>query len=227
MIPILNRYIYIEIIKYIAIVFMAVIGIYLAVDFFERIDNFMQTDLPISKVIAYFFYKIPLMISQLLPVALLLGILVAFGLMSKNNELLAIKSSGIRMNYFIKPIIVIGLTTTLMMFIFSEIIVPICMSRANQIWMGKVKKRALVSIKKDNIWWHDKQFIGYINHYDATNQKIFGITLYYFNARFNLIKRIDAQTGKFKNGIWTLNNVIIQKARVKGVDLDIEKQKKD
>ena len=52
---IIYKYITIQISKYFGIVLAFVVGIYLAVDFFERADDFIEAGIPLSKMI-YFFY---------------------------------------------------------------------------------------------------------------------------------------------------------------------------
>ena len=43
---IISRYIVREILRYFSLILLAVVGIYLAVDFFEKIDNFMESGVP-------------------------------------------------------------------------------------------------------------------------------------------------------------------------------------
>ena len=52
-----------EIFKHFGIVLMAAIGIYLAVDFFENIDKFMDAGLPISRIIEFLQLKLPLILA--------------------------------------------------------------------------------------------------------------------------------------------------------------------
>ena len=46
--PILYRYIVREVIKTFALMLAMVIGIYLAVDFFEKIDDFLEVGIPLT-----------------------------------------------------------------------------------------------------------------------------------------------------------------------------------
>ena len=69
---IISRYLTVEIGKQFAIILIAVVGIYLAVDFIEKVDDFMDAGVPMQRALIYFTYKLPLVLSQITPVAILL-----------------------------------------------------------------------------------------------------------------------------------------------------------
>ena len=148
----IEKYVTKEILKYFCILLATVVSIYLAVDFFEKIDNFMEAGLPFSKIIRFFYLKIPSIVARIAPVGILLAILVVFGLMNKNNEIIALKSSGVSIYYLLKPVVSIGLFLSILIFLLSELIVPITISKVNRIWNLEVKKRSSVVSKGKNIW---------------------------------------------------------------------------
>ena len=61
---IISKYIVQEILRYFFLILVAVVGIYLAVDFFEKIDNFMKSGVPLTRSIPFFLYKIPFIVAQ-------------------------------------------------------------------------------------------------------------------------------------------------------------------
>ncbi|GBC60068.1 LPS export ABC transporter permease LptG [Desulfonema ishimotonii] len=208
---ILYTYVTREILRYIGVVLTAVAGIYVAVDFFERIDNFMEAGLPVSRALVYLAWKIPFIISQIFPVAILLAVLIVFGLMSKNNEIIALRSSGISVYALLKPVLAIGLISSLCLFLVSEVFVPIASAKANRIWLGEVKKKSVVISMEKNIWLKDNHRINYIKYYNKSDQTIFGITLYHFDDQFRMDWRIDAEKGEYRAGAWTLHGLMEQR----------------
>ena len=207
---ILYRYITVEIVRYFGVVVTMVIGIYLAVDFIEKIDDFMETQLPASKVIGFFIFKSPLIVAQITPIGILLAVLVVFGLMSKNNEITALKSSGISIYYLLKPTLTIGVCASMLLFGLSEVVVPLTMGKANHIWLQEVRKEAAVTSRSHNIWIKGQRRITNIKYYDPADQTVAGVIIYRFDDRFNLIQRIDAQGGQFEKGQWMLKDVMEQ-----------------
>lgn len=207
---IVHKYLTREILKFFFIIMAMVVSVYFIVDFFEKIDNFMEADAPMDKALLFFLYNIPFIVSQVLPVAILLAILVTFGLMSKNNEIVALRSSGVSTLFLFQPLVAIGVAGTMILFLLSEVIVPITMEKANRIYLTEVKKVSTMKSKKKGVWIKGDQSVYHISYYDSADQRIFGLSAYFFNDQFKLIKRIDADRGRFENDQWILDNVMIQ-----------------
>jgi len=196
--------------KYFAIVLGMVIVIYLSIDFFGKIDNFIEASTPASQIIAYFLYKIPLIMSQIAPVAVLMSVLVVFGLMSKNNEIIALKSGGVSLYYLLLPVMIIGMCLSLFLFVFSEAVVPMRIGKSNQIAEQKKKAKKMMTAQDENIWIRGDRSITHIQYYHPTDQTIFGISIVYFDDSFGLKKRINAKKGKYNNGKWIFNDCMVQ-----------------
>ena len=207
---IVDRYISREIFKFFCMILAAVAIIYLVVELFSVLDNFMEAEVPLSRLISFFFLRLPLFISQITPVCTLLTVLITFGLMNKNNEIIALKSSGVSVYFLLRPVIAFGVLFSILLFILSEVIVPLTIDKANRIWLVEVKKKSLVASRQKNIWIKGKRSIYYISYYNPQNNSISGISLNYFDAEFKLVKRMEAKTGIFENGKWTLVDIMEQ-----------------
>ncbi|MCG6893865.1 MAG: LPS export ABC transporter permease LptG [Desulfobacteraceae bacterium] len=207
---ILTRYICSEIGKIFVIILAVVIGIYVVVDFFEKIDDFIEKSVPIYKAFVFLLFKIPFIVAQILPVCVLLSVLIAFGLMNKNNEIIALKSSGVGLATLFKPVLVLGFVASIALFFLSEVIVPIAMGPANDIWYRDVRNERAVLSEEKNIWIKGHRSISHIQYYDAVRKTAFHVTFNRFDAQFRLLQRIDAAKGVFVNGRWSLTDVIEQ-----------------
>ena len=207
---ILSRYLISEISRYIFFSLLVVMVIYIAVDFIEKIDDFMEAGLPLSRCFFYFIFKIPFIGAQVFPVCLLLSVLVVFGLLNKNNELIALKSNGVSVYALFKPVFFFGVLMSLLLFILNEGIVPAASSYANQIWNGEVRNQSNVIIRKDNIWIKDNRRITHIKHYNPNDNTAYGISINYFDTEFKMEKRVDAQKGVFEKKGFVLYEVMEQ-----------------
>ncbi|MDX9786801.1 MAG: LPS export ABC transporter permease LptG [Desulfobacterales bacterium] len=218
---ILHKYLIREIVKYFSMIMVMVVCVYMIVDFFERVDNFMEAGAPLAATFRFLAFKIPFIIAQILPVGVLLSILITLGLMNKKNELVALRSSGIGIYTLFKPIALIGLGSGLLLFFFSEGIVPTTMAKANDIYLREVKKVSAMATRENNIWIKGKQSITHITHYNPVDNAVFGVTLHQFDDQFKLIRRIDAVKGVFKNGEWVLDTVMEQRINTKPHALEV------
>ena len=207
---ILHKYLIREILKYFCIVLVVVVAIYLAVDFFEKIDNFIEESVPFGHVLQFFILKTPYIIAQIIPLGILLAVMTVLGVMAKNHELVALKSSGIGTAFLLKPILIIGVVSSIGLFFISDLMVPFTMSRADDIWLREVKKKAPLFTKKKDIWMKGKGEIIHVKYYDPVRQTAFGITVNYLDPAFRLVKRIDAEKGEIRADRWVLSNVMQQ-----------------
>jgi lipopolysaccharide export system permease protein len=207
---IIGRYIIKEIGKFFGIILMIVAGIYLTVDFIEKIDNFIDAGLPLQLAVVYFIFKLPLIIFQITPLGILLAVMITFGLMAKNNELLALRGSGISLVALTRSILVCGVAATLLMFFIAEILMPLTVSHANHIWLQEVKGRNTARFRQSDIWLKADDTILHLKFFEPDAQAAKGVSIHRFDAQFKLIERIDADSAVFQNGRWVLSNGIHQ-----------------
>ena len=199
---IIDKYLAREILKSLVVVLAVVVGLYIIVEFFNKADNFMEAGLPISRLLRYLQLRLPQIITQITPVGILLAILIAFGLMNKNYEIIALKSGGVSVYYLLRPVLTIAVFLSILLFCLSEIIVPITMSKANKIWLMEVKNKPTMTSKQKNIWIKGHRAIYFIQYFNPQNRSISGVILNFFDNEFKLARRVDANRGLYVKDKW-------------------------
>jgi lipopolysaccharide export system permease protein len=199
---IVDKYLAREILKSLVVVLAVVVGLYIIVEFFNKADNFMEAGLPISRLLRYLQLKLPQIITQITPVGILLAILIAFGLMNKNNEIIALKSGGVSVYYLLRPVLTIAVFLSILLFCLSEIVVPITISKANKIWLMEVKNKPTITSKQKNIWIKGHRAIYFIQYFNPQNRSISGVILNFFDNEFKLARRVDANRGLYIKDKW-------------------------
>lgn len=207
---IIGKYIGREVLTFFAVVLVAVVFIYLAIDFFEKIDKFIESGQPLSKAVTYFLFKIPLILIQIMPAGLLLAILFSLGIMNRNNEVLALRCGGISHAVILKPLLLLGFAAAAILFFLAEGLVPTTMSRANQIWYQDVRKERAVTVGESDIWIRGQQSITYIRHYAPREKTIYNLSHHIFDDRFQMIRRLDANLAVYTDEGWILFDVLEQ-----------------
>jgi lipopolysaccharide export system permease protein len=205
---IIHRYITAAFVRYFSMVLVMVVAIYLSVDFLGRIDNFIEDQVPVAEIAFFFLLKIPLIISQITPVGVLLTVLIIFGLMNKNNEIIALKSSGISVFYLLVPVAAMGALVSVILFMFSEVVVPISVSEANRI--AEAGDETPRTVPRENIWIRSGQNIVHVKYYRPEDETYSGMTIYFLDGEFNLVRRIDALSAQYHQGRWELTGCMEQ-----------------
>ena len=224
---IIDKYLAREILKSLVFVLAVVVGLYIIVEFFNKADNFMEAGLPISRLIRYLQLKLPQIITQITPVGILLAILIAFGLMNKNNEIIALKSGGVSVYYLLRPVLTIAVFLSILLFCLSEIIVPITISKANKIWLMEVKNKPSITSKQRNIWIKGHRAIYFIRYFNPQNHAVSGVILNFFDNEFNLARRVDANRGLYVEGKWvfydSMEQVLDRETQIYNVQFHTQK----
>ena len=207
---ILDRYLLKEILKCFVIVLAVVLGLYIIVEFFNKADNFIEAGLSISRLVRYLQLKLPQIVVQITPIGILLAVLTAFGLMNKHNEIIALKSGGISIYFLLRAVMGIAIVISTALFLLSEVVVPITISKANRIWLSEVKKKPVLATRQKNIWIKGNRAIYFIKFFNPRKLHISGVTLNYFDSDFRLAKRIDATKGVYQEAQWIFSEVMVQ-----------------
>jgi len=71
-----------------------------------------------------FLYYIPILLGYTLPIACLITVILAFGHMSSENEILAMRASGIHLFRLLTPLIFVGIALCLVVYILNDRIIP-------------------------------------------------------------------------------------------------------
>jgi len=215
---VLNKYITKEFIKLQILCQIIFISLFLVIDIVQTLDNFWEKGVTAPGVIlSYFLYKIPYIMSLMIPFATLISVIVLFCLMKKNREITAIKACGIDVLNLSQTVIAISLFISLFTFVFKESVVPYTISKSNQIYNINVEKQDPTRLHKgQEVWYKSTDAIYWIRHFDRVKNVMEGPVFHFFDKNFQLIKRIEAKKAIWQDGKWKMEDGIIQEIRADG-----------
>ena len=107
---------------------------YLLGDIFDRFDDLMRYGGFGLLGLEYFALKLPLIISQLLPVASLAGVLLGFALLNRTGEVLACQQLGISRLEMAVPVLLLAALISIADFAISETVVPVATREAKHLY---------------------------------------------------------------------------------------------
>jgi lipopolysaccharide export system permease protein len=121
---VLDRYIALKFLRALLFSLLVFIAIYVIVDLVEHLDTFVDAQATTGQVVRYYLNFIPAIVVLTLPIAVLMATLFTVGGLSKSNELLAMRSSGLSLWRIGLPLLGWGLALSLLLLVFSEMVVP-------------------------------------------------------------------------------------------------------
>lgn len=207
----LNRYITSAFARIFLLSLSAFAGIYILVDFFEKVDNFMEHQAQFAQYLLYFLIKIPLVVSQVIPLAVLMGVFMTLGGLSRTNELTAMRSGGISLWRITTPLLLISLVASAGMLAANEYLIPLCAKKTNHILEVEVKGKPALALKRDNLWLREGDKILNIRLALPEQQALKGVTIYQVDDAFSLLSRTDAPQASYSEGNWTLNDPVVRR----------------
>ena len=209
--PILPRYILKEFARLFGMCMLGFILIYVLVDFFDRLPTYLRYRPPIRIVLLYFVFKIPLIVTQLVPVATLAGVLLGLGMMGRYNELTAMRASGVSTLQLATPLLAAAVVLSVAIFAWNESVVPYCSERFRHIDTIEIKNKPQKALLDDQgIWFHGKAGIYSIEQFDARKATIVGLTVYEFTpgSELSLSRVIEIPSARWQHGRWTLESPV-------------------
>jgi len=184
------------------------IAIYLLIDLFERLDNFLDAGVPMGTIVWYFIVKIPLVVSQLLPAIFLLAVVVQLSLMTRSRELIALQSAGISLLHVLKAILLVSLVWACVQLSFSDWIGVRGEQASRRIWQEDVRKRNLETINLHDVWFSEGLWVVYLKELRPDNSGT-GFVGYNLSADgLHLQSVVRAERFKAVPNAWTLEDVV-------------------
>lgn len=175
--------------------------------FWKYIDDLMGKGLGVAIILELLFYVSASLIPLALPLAMLLSSIMTVGNLAENNELTALKSSGLSLYRILRPLTMVVLLICLGTFYFANFVIPV----ANLKWRSLIydiqetKISTILTPGKYN-----NQLDGYsIKIEKGTDAKFTGATIH-DHTNQNIVKTIKAERGevfKSKDGLYLFFNL--------------------
>ncbi|GEM_PF-2718931 len=108
--------------------------------FFDFMHLFLENQPSLDLFLTYYLWRIPQWLVTVIPVAVLLASLFSFSALKRHNEITAIRASGIKTGYILKPLIILSVFISLFTGIFTESVVTQSTEKADDLFL-KIRGR--------------------------------------------------------------------------------------
>jgi len=192
---ILDRYIIRQFLAVFSFGLLAFLLVFLVIDMMEKLDDFIDASVPIETVVEYYVAFTPEIIKLMTPVALLLAALFVTGRLSNQNELAAIKSSGVSLYRILLPFLSVSLIVSAISIYFNGWLVPYANQQKFAVERTHLH-RSGSDVSRFNIFFQEgRTRLISINYYDGQAKTASRVSIQEF-ADSNLtilVRRYDAQ----------------------------------
>jgi lipopolysaccharide export system permease protein len=192
--------------KILAFVLPVFIGLYLVVEFVERIDDFLQYQASMGTITLYLLVRIPVVGVQVGPLAVLLSVALSVALLQRSREITAFLAAGTSPWHIIYPFLLGAGIVSALGLGAEEFILP----RAHRTLMDfqddqrrSPPQDALM--QQGELWFRASAatFV-HIELLDPAAERIHGLTIYRKDADGELIEQVYAREARWLFGRWIL-----------------------
>jgi len=186
---ILSRYIFRNFLFWLVLSTIGFLSLFVIVDLIDHLDNFIDRKAASPMlVVQYYLYSLPYNAMLCLPIAMLLSTLFTLGGLAKNNEILAMKASGITLYRIFAPILVFAFAVSGMMFLTGEFLMPVANERKEEIW-EKTRGKTRVGNQQNVILQDVDGQVVFAGYYDAQQRAARNVSIERYSAS-SLLRRI-------------------------------------
>lgn len=203
----MDLYILRKFFSYFVMLLAVFVFLYEAFTLFELFDDIYRRGIAFLVVVDYFRYLTPYLLYNFFPLGALVAVLVTVGVMSKNNEIVAIKAGGTSAYRLALPLFLAGLALAAVMIVFDDTYLPYANQRQDALH-NQIKGRPAQTYTHPQRWIFGEN--GKIYNYDVFDpaQKLFGglNVLELDPGTFHMRRRIFASRARWSEAqhVWVL-----------------------
>jgi lipopolysaccharide export system permease protein len=174
--------------------------------FFLAADYIINKSVPFGLVIRYIVLQIPSFVYLILPFATLFGVLQGFGRLAGDNEMTALRTSGVSLNRIARPALLMGLVLTLAAFLINEFIAPQSQHKSQTIFREIAYHSSQPIIQPDQfVRTEDGQHSIFVGSMDPQSGLMHNVQIYSLGSGY-FPETLTASTARQINGKLVLYN---------------------
>jgi lipopolysaccharide export system permease protein len=186
---------------------------YVVIDLLSRLEDVLKHHVHYTVLIQFYITNLPIMFVQVAPFACLLSTIYAFSKLNHDNEIIAMRASGLSIFYITKTVIIFGILISLLVFWINDRFAPKAMLLTQKI-QSKMEEGSKKKIDKktesiSNLSMYGlKNRLFFINRFYPVTNTMEGITILEQDENQNLVRKIVANKGIYEDGLWRFSQSI-------------------
>lgn len=208
---IIDRYVLRQFLRYGIICLGVSIFIYVVINLFDNLGKFLAKNATALDIMIYYIYLVPSYTILLIPVASMIGVFLVFGIMTKNREMLVLKTSGLSINRLFNLLLATGVLIAVGTFIFQETVGVWAQSSLIEHEQERINRRP----RREEIWrrnffyYGENNWIYSIKKFDGRINTMDDVVLWQTSKNNKIVQRLDAPHGRYDK-IWVFENATVR-----------------
>jgi lipopolysaccharide export system permease protein len=219
----LDRYLLGEFLAPLALIVFGFAGLVLMVQVVDSLPSFRDWKAPLHLILAYHLFKFPLLVVQVVPVAVMLAVLVSLGGLARNGEIAAMHSGGVSVGRLSLPFLAAAAAIWMLEFAAAELLVPYATDQSRYVqkvlvehrpgpWGISSREKLAMNLSAD------RQI--YVNRFDAEKGEMEGVLLLERDGSA-VQARVDAAMGRWEKGRWVFYQGVRRSFDQRGLETSV------
>ena len=202
---IFKRYFWQETSINILMMMLGLLAMFSFFDLIQELDSLGQGNYGISQMLVFVLLSIPGHIYEVVPVAVLVGMMYSLGTLARNSELVVMRVSGLSLVNIALILLKVGLLFTLLTFFVGELITPISEKMAQRMRV-KATDSVIAQDFRTGMWVKDgKSFVN--AETVLPDAGLLNVRIYEFDENFKLRSISVAKKADYLDDRWGLTDV--------------------
>lgn len=205
---IIDFYVTREILKVFSVCLMGFILVFLLVELTDKIKYYFEYNPTGWLMLKYFLVKIPGYFFFAIPLSILIGGVLGLLMMARHFELIAMQANGIDALSIARPVLLIGLSASILLFLANESVIPWSNRYSEYIQDVEIAGKKDSSLyRSEQIWVRTADSIIHIRHFDRQKLTLDAVSVVLWDDGYDFRERVFAQKARWWDNQWIFYGV--------------------
>ena len=204
---ILDRYILKSVLFLFFMCLFTFLFLYIIIDLFSHLDEILKQQVSLNILTQYYLAYLPIIFVQVTPIACLIATLYTFANLNRHNEIIAMRASGLSIFGIAKTVIIFGVIISIFVFWVNDRFVPFSLSLVEKIkdqmetGTKKTQEKEQEAVNNLSIYGSRNRLF-FVNKFYFPKNTMEGIVILEHDEHQNITKKIVANEGVYRDGLW-------------------------
>lgn len=181
--------------------------LYCVIDIFSNLNDILKQQVSIKVLLDYYLSYVPIIFIQVTPTACLLSTLYTFARLNRDNEIIAMRSSGLSILNISQSVIIFGVIISVFAFWVNDRLVPGSLMENQKVKEQMEQGTKKAKEKKEEVITNLSMYgmrnrLFFVSKFSVATNTMEGITILEHDEHQNITKKIVANKGVYSDNLW-------------------------
>lgn len=205
----LDRYVLRQFAQTLLFIVLSVVVLQMVVDYSEMAGDIAENNIPAQMVAEYYRNLTLVVLDKTIPISILAGTLICFGMLSRTSEITAMKASGVSLYRLALPVVVVAGIFSVFAYLLLDFVLPYTNEKVAMLKSqikGKPMRRSVSVQQRQWVFGKGRYLFNFLS-YDKAAHALSQVQVLEFDpVEMRLTRRVYAEEARFDGSGWVFVN---------------------